>query len=423
MKRPMSGHEAPLFNGSYPEAGAPLAYVARQAIYDNDLNVMAYELLYRHTETATQALIVDDTQATLHVIVNMAIGIGLERLADNLPVHINYPCELLEEGLPPPFPASRVIIEVLEGVRATDRVLNTLRRFRARGFHIALDDFNPDKSDTNLLDCADTVKLDISEFSTPQLTGLAQTLKSLRLKLVAERVETAEQFKRCRAMGFDLYQGYFLQHPQTFSTRSMPAGHLAALRVIASLQGDEPTITKIEDLICQDPTLTYQLLRCVNSSYYGLSRRLESVRQAIVVLGLDKVRHLCSLIALSRIDNRPRSLITDAMVRAHMCEELGTLRATGQLPSLFMTGLFSTLDALTGLSMKELLEKLPLSTTISRALLSREGPLGAILDEVVAYERGLWTPRLFGSLTPMQIQAAYLEAVGKVQSAQALPSA
>jgi EAL and modified HD-GYP domain-containing signal transduction protein len=404
------------------ESAAPVAFVARQAIYDQASDVIAYELLYRHAETVQTALIADDLQATLHVIVNMALEIGLDRLSDNLPVHINYPTALLEAGIPPPFPASRVVIEVLESVRGSPAVLQGLAALRSHGFKIALDDFAPATSDAALLDAADCVKLDISQFSNEALAEQVKTLKARRLTVIAEHVETTSEFERCRALGFDAYQGYYLQHPQTFSARPIPSNRLAALRLIATLQRNEPSFTELARLVSQDLPLSYQLLRCINSSYYGFSRKVESIRQAIVMLGFEKLRQLCALVALRQIENRPQSVFLDAMVRAQMCEKLGTLRKAADPSSLFITGLFSTLDALTGMPMSDLLKQLPLSSAISQALLIQGGRHGVILREVIAWEHGTWRPAAYSGLTAAQVQASYLESVAWAHAAHTMMS-
>jgi EAL and modified HD-GYP domain-containing signal transduction protein len=400
----------------------PLAFLARQGICDGASKVVAYELLYRRSGAAVGAEVLDDVQATLHVIVNTALEIGLERLSNKLPVHINYPTELLEAAVPPPFPAARVVIEVLEGVRCTEGVLDGLAAFRAGGYRIALDDFNPRSSDPKLLDFADMVKLDISEFELGRLPALIHELKKRPVTLVAERVETAADFERCVALGFDAYQGYFLQHPEMFSARPVPGNRRGALRLVAALQSVEPSIAEVAKLISQDVSLSYQLLRCINSSYFGFTKKVESIRQAIVMLGLEKLRQLCALVALSQIDQRPQSVLLEAIIRARMCETLGTLRGTGETSALFITGLFSTLDVLTGTPMSDLLKDLPLTGAVSKALLTRQGPLGLILSEAIAYERGAWNAAVYRGVKPAQAQEAYLDAVSWAQTTQAMTS-
>jgi len=410
---------------------AELAYIARQAIYDASSNVIAYELLYRHAESAGTALVEDGTQATLHVIVQMAIEIGLDRLADKLPVHINYPSALLEAGTPPPFPESRVVIEVLEpggpmgqGVRSNPKLLAGLAAFRAAGYRIALDGFCPGVSDSELLPMADIVKLDISSFSQAELAGVVRSLRKLPVTLIAEHVETASEFERCRALGFDAYQGYFLQHPQMFAARPVPSNRLAALRLVAYLQGKEPNINEVANLISKDLSLAYQVLRCINSSYYGFTRKVGSIQQATVILGFEKIRQLCALVALRRIDDdRPPSMLIEAMTRARMCEQLGVQRdRAGDSSSLFVTGLFSTLDAITGIEMGELVKDLPLAAPVTQALLSQEGPLGVILREVIDYERGAWTVTAYRGLSPARLRGVYFEAIRWAHQTYAMAS-
>jgi EAL and modified HD-GYP domain-containing signal transduction protein len=207
-----------------------------------------------------------------------------------------------------------------------------------------------------------------------------------------------------------------------FSARPVPANRLGALRLIAQLQQGEPAISEVARLISQDVSLSYRVLRCINSSYYGYTKKVESIRQAIVMLGLEKVRQLCALIALRSIDDRPPSVFIDALTRARMCENLGTLRRSQSTPSLFITGLFSTLDVITGVPMRDLLQELPLRGAIPNALLTQQGPLGLILREVVAYERGAWNAAAFRGVAAAAVQEAYLEAVGWARAALAMTS-
>jgi len=181
-------------------------------------------------------------------------------------------------------------------------------------------------------------------------------------------------------------------------------------------------VNDVAGLISQDLSLSYQVLRCINSSYYGVTRKVESIHQATVMLGLEKLRQLCALVALTQIEDRPISIFIDAMTRARMCEQLGMLRGAAESASLFIVGLFSLLDVVTGIAMDELLEQLPLSASVSQALRTQQGPLGQLLREVIAYERGLWTPDLYPGPTPAELQNAYLDAIAWAQSAYAITS-
>ncbi len=406
-----------------PGGEAAALLVARQGVYDRAKTVIAYELLYRRSASAKAADVVDGNQATLQVITNAVVEIGLDRLADDLPVHINYPRDLIVAAAPLPVHPQRVVVEVLETVRAEPAILQSLATIRARGHRIALDDFVPGTSDAGLLEVADIVKLDVSQHSAEQLAKLVVALKKRRLSLIAERVETADEFERCLALGFDAFQGYFLQHPRIFSSRPVPSSRLGTLRLVATLQSDDSSIKDIEQLIAQDVSLSYRVLRCINSSYYNFNRKIDSIRQAIVILGFERLRQLCALIALQGLEDRPPSVFIDAMTRARMCEQLGRVRQVRETPRLFITGLFSTLDALTGIPMPELLGALPLATPVTQALTAHEGELGAVLREVVAYERGLWNETDFAGLSPVVIQDVYLEAVTWARATQAMVAA
>ncbi len=399
-----------------------LAIVARQAIVDSAKNVIAYELLYRRSESAQSAELIDGRQATMEVISSAVLEIGLERLSPDLPVHVNYPQELLIADITPPIAAQRVVIEVLETVRAQPAILAGIAAMRARGHKIALDDFSPRVSDLALLAHADIVKLEISEHSHEELARLTTSLKARGLILIAERVETVEDFERCVSLGFDAFQGYFLQHPKTFSSRPVPSSKLATLRIVTLLQHDDSSIQDVERLISQDVGLSYRLLRCVNSSFYGFSRKVESIRQAVVIMGFERLRQLCALVALRDLEDRPPTLFVDAMARARMCEKLGPHRGVQDRASLFITGLFSTLDVVTGIPMPELLSGLPLGENVRRALASGEGDLGAVLLEAITYERGAWNPGAARGVSAEVMQQIYLDAVSWAEAAQSMIS-
>jgi EAL and modified HD-GYP domain-containing signal transduction protein len=167
-------------------------------------------------------------------------------------------------------------------------------------------------------------------------------------------------------------------------------------------------------------SMSYRVLRCINSSFYNLPRKVDSIRQAIVILGLDPLRQLCSLVALQGFDDRPPNLIVVAMARARMCEQLGRLIATADSGPFFITGLFSMLNVLTGVPIKQLVDELPLAPAIVKALVAEEGELGAALHCVRAYERGRWKEVNFCGLPQNVIRAAYVDAVFWAEQTRAL---
>ena len=395
-------------------------FVARQPIYDSAMAVMAFELLYRPSPSATKARITNPRQATLEVISSAALEIGLDRLSGGQPVHINFPMELLVDVPDLPLPPNLVVIEVLEDVRAEPAVIEGIRKLRARGHRIALDDYSPHISDPRLLEFADIVKLEITHPPAGELAKLVAELKPRGFLLIAENVETPEDFESCVALGFTGFQGYFLQHPQTFRAKRVPSSRLSTLRLVASLSNEQFSIDEIELLISQNVSMSYHVLRCINSSYYSLPRKVDSIRQAIVILGVDQLRQLCSLLCLRGFDDRPPSLFLNAMTRARMCEQLGKLGGAGDAGPYFITGLFSLLNAMTGMPTQKIVEELPLSPAVSRALVAGEGDLGKALKCTRAYERAAWDHVAFGDLSPSLIRAAYVDALFWAEQARGM---
>jgi c-di-GMP phosphodiesterase len=401
----------------------PEVFVARQPIYDASMAVVAYELLYRASPASRSAQIGDPRGATLEVITGAALEIGLDRLAGGLPVHINFPQELLAKLPELPLQAAQVVVEVLEDVRATAQVLQGIHTLRARGHRIALDDYSPQGSDPRLLEVADIVKLETTHPPADEFARLARDLRTAGLELIAENVESREDFERCVALGFKGFQGNFLQQPETFSARRVPVNRLAALRLAASLQSEDYSLDDVERLLSQDVSLSYRVLRCINSSYYNLPRKIDSIRQAIIILGLDTLRQLCGLLCLQGLDDRPPSLIVQAMTRGRMCEQLGRLGGARDAGPFFITGLFSLLNALLGIPTRKVVEELPLTPAVVRALVAGEGQLGEALQCTRAYERGVWDHAVYEGLAPHLIRAAYVDALFWAERSQSLLSA
>jgi c-di-GMP phosphodiesterase len=343
--------------------------------------------------------------------VDSCLEIGLDRLTGSVPAHINFPRELLVSDLPLPVDPRRVVIEVLESVRVDSDVIGALSAWRERGHRIALDDFSFEESDLNLLAFAHIVKLDVQQLSRSRLERTYKELRSRKLTLIAEKVETVEEFERCKALGFDAFQGYFLGHPELFRGRRVPTDRLATFRILAELQNPQVDAAALEQLVARDAATSYRILRCIKSSFYGLPRPIESLRQAIIVLGFEELRRLCAAVLLGRFDDRPAQLVLDTLTRARMCELLakaGGIRDTGPY---FIAGLFSTLDALLGVSLEQALDTVPLADPVVRALVHGEGDLGRRLRCVQDYESGRWDALREYELSNQQLRDAYLDAL------------
>ncbi|MGH8149784.1 MAG: EAL and HDOD domain-containing protein [Steroidobacteraceae bacterium] len=397
-----------------------LALIARQPIYAPAMTVLAYQLLYLEADTAAGSAAVEARDAALRVVADAALEIGLDRLAGELPVHIRYPRELLASPSPLSMHPERVVIEWVEDLPSDTALLDGLRQLRTRGHRIALDDYSPRLNDPALLDDVDIVKVDVSQHSLSELERFVPALVRRGLTLIAEEVETVEQFDHSAQLGFAGFQGDFLQRPETFKVQRMPTSRLATLRLISALQNEQYSIKEVEGLVSQDLSLSFRVLRCINSSFYNLPRKVESIRQAIVILGLDNLRQLATLVSLQGLDNRPASLFVTSMTRARMCEQLARLAGVKDTGPYFLAGLFSLLDVLTGTPISELLDELPLTPAVGQALVSQEGDVGVALKCARAYERASWGRVSYNGLAPALIRAAYVDAVFWAEQTQAL---
>lgn len=390
--------------------------VARQPIFNPSCEVQAYELLYR-AAGAQVAGFPDAARATAEVVACATLDIGLAQLVGEHAAFVNFPCSLLVEPLRFPMDPERIVIEVLEGAQPAGELLRGLARLRAARFRIALDDYDLRLHSHVLLDYADIIKIDIQQHTPDELEACVAALRSRKLQLVAEKVETADEFHRCKSLGFDFFQGYFLQRPELFATRRASSSRLAALQMIIALSDPQVCVSDLEAAISSDVGLTYRILRCINSSYYRRPREVESLRRAITLLGFEELRRLCALVMLADMDDRPAQVSVQALVRARMCESLSVMAGLDGSDSFFMAGLLSMLDVLLAQPMEEAVLSLPLGDALRAALVEHSGGLGEAIACVKHYERGNWAQACFRELPSAQVDKAYTQAVGWADAA------
>jgi len=394
--------------------------VARQPIFDAQMRVVAYELLYRAAPQDAKAHLLDGASATAQVVVGSVAEIGLDSLSGGLDIHLNLPRELIVEPLELPLRPANTVLEILESVRSEPRVLAGISFFRKQGFRIALDDYVSLHHDEDLLQLADIVKIDLLLEPVDCWPQTVAKLQARGVEVVAEKVESREQFEQCYSLGIQAFQGYWFQRPETFSAHRAGSERLATLQVLAALQEPDLPIEHLVRVVHQDLALVYRLLRVINSGYYNLPRAVTSVQEALVLLGTDNLRRLCALMALAAFESRPLELLVNALVRARMCELLAAVKQPQWSAKLFFAGLLSHLDALLGVTTAEALRTLPLTKDLEQALTSYAGPMGTVLECVVAFERGRWDALDALSVSFELSQELYLEAVRWAEEARAL---
>ncbi len=386
-------------------------YVGRQPIYDRALEVYAYELLYRKGNV-NHATFSDGDLATTQLLINTFMEIGLENIVGSRPAFINITGDFFTGQYPLPMSHEQVVFELLETVEPTVEVINGVRGLVEQGYRIALDDYLLKRDTLPLLELASFVKLDVLTMPKDELARSVERLRRYDLMLIAEKVETPADYDACRELGFDLFQGYFFSYPDVIQTHTNTANRSVVIRLIAQLQDPSIDLREVETLIAQDVILSFRLLRYINCATFGLRREVDSIRQAIMLLGLATVRNWATLLLLSQFDDRkPRELMTIALIRARMCELLSVTDPRIDAGQAFTTGLFSLLDAMLDVPMENLLDQMPLSLPIKLALQSREGLLGTLLNDVVRYERGQWDGLAERDAVSIDYNTAYLAAV------------
>jgi len=385
-------------------------YIGRQPIYDRKLNVYAYELLFR-AASDNSASFTDGDQATTDVIVNTFLEIGLDNIVGNRLAFINLTRSFFVGEHTISLPKNRVVLELLEDIDADDEVIAGVKRLSDQDYTIALDDFIYHESLQPLVTLADLVKIDIMTLSRDEIRQHVNALRQHPLRLLAEKVETQEDFNFCMELGFDYIQGYFFAQPKVIRGQRLPNNRLAILKLLGRLQDPNITPEQLEELIAQDIAFSYRILRYVNSASLALPRKIESIHQAVVILGLQAIKSWTTLLAMSQVDNKPAELVVTAMVRGKMAEGLAKAMNAPQPESFFTVGLFSALNALMDNSMEEILTQLPLADHIAAALLHRRGIHGDILDCVLAYERGQWQNLGCSQLGTHKIRDCYLDAL------------
>lgn len=386
-------------------------FIARQPIFDRQQKLIGYELLYRGSDVEI-AEFADGNLASSDVIINSFMNIGVDSLVGSAKAFINVPTDfVLDENLTPMFP-EHVVLEVLESVQPSAAVVDGVKRLKQVGYEIALDDFVFQPGVEALLAHTDYIKLDIQELSQAEVLGQVKKLHGYNLKLVAEKVETPEEFEFCLDAGFDLFQGFHFCKPQLLKRKHLPANKLVVLKVVEKLQDQNIPLHEVEVLLANDVGLTYRLLRYVNSAAFSGRKQIESIHEALALVGMDKLKKWASMILLTQLGSgKPKELFVTALLRARMCE-LVALRFHPQLaPQMFTIGLFSILNALLDMAMEDILDELGFVAEIRLALLDHEGEQGTYLRECLEYINGDWVSLVTSGKDISAYMESYLDAV------------
>jgi c-di-GMP-related signal transduction protein len=384
-------------------------YIARQPIYDRQLFVYAYELLYRAADE-NNAAVADGDDATSQVLINALMEIGLPDLVGQALAFINLTEQHIINGLPASLSQDNVVLEILEDISPNAELVAALKAFKQAGYTLALDDFVYADDKLEMIQQADIIKIDVLDEQDLSLAEQVKLLRPLGVKLLAEKVEDSDTFEYCKSLGFDYFQGYFFCKPNIIKGARTPSSRMAIMQLLNKIQDPELEMSELEALIAQDVSLSYRILRYINSAHFSIGKKVESIPQAINLLGINTIKTWVSLMAMSSVDDKPYELILTALIRARMCELLSAKQAIAAEVA-FTAGLFSALDAFIDQSLEVILAALPLSSELHDALLKKNGPLGELLALVLNYERGQWQNIQHPDFDSNALRSAYLSAI------------
>ncbi|MBX3160233.1 MAG: HDOD domain-containing protein [Deltaproteobacteria bacterium] len=385
------------------------AYVGRQAVFDRNLKVVAYELLYRDSEE-NRARIDDPDQATATTMLNAVVELGLDKLVGELPIFVNLPAAFLLKRYPVPLPPERTYLEVLEDVPVTPELIDAIKGFRAEGFKIALDDFLLTDQTRPLVPLADLIKVDVLGVPRDDIDEQFDELRPLCKTLLAEKISTHDEMAHYHLLGFDLFQGHFLQMPIVERGRRLPHNRAALVQVLAKLYQPNIDLRAVEAMLSAEVGLSVRLLKLASSAALSRGAPIANLGQAIARLGTQQIAALVLLVLVAGFDDKPFELARQALIRARMCEALA--RTTNVPPDqLFTAGLLSLLDALLDRPLDEIVDDIPVTPLIRGALVGGTGSAAKIVDAARAQDHGDFARVASTGFTAQKVFVAWYEAI------------
>ncbi|WP_113907781.1 EAL and HDOD domain-containing protein [Aliidiomarina celeris] len=372
----------------------PYSYIARQPILDRQKHVYGYELLFRNSEKNEFPDIHPD-EATSKLLLQQHLIGDINTVCLGKTAFINFHTNTLLHKFPGFLQKESVWIEVLETVNVSKDLVKACQKASALGYRIALDDHDFDHRWEELLPHISLIKVDIQQQPIATLAERLTPFKDHNIPLLAERVETESEYQQCRALGFHYFQGYFFERPEIVKRKVLAPQQIILMELLAAIHHPEMNFKHIADIIRNDLSLTYSLLKFVNSAAFNKGREIKDIQHAVAFAGAKEMRKYVALVALANVaKDQPEELIIKSLTRAHFMAELERLTVGESVNNTcFMAGLLSLLDVLLRTPMQEILERLPMSQEINQAILQRAGRTGRLLRIVEAYEHADW-PRL-----------------------------
>ena len=365
--------------------------VARQPIFDRRKRVCAYELLFR-SGVENVCPPVDGTEASRHVCHVAWLDLGLPTLTGQKPAYINITQDMLVSGYVDALPAASIVVELLETIQPDADVLRACRDLKRKGYVLALDDFVYRPALEPLLALADIVKISFGECDPAEQIAHIQRAVKTSPVMLAEKVETHEDYAQAEALGFTHFQGYFFQRPQIVRGRALTGSRLTYLRLIQAVSRPAIDLEEVERVIMSDVSIAHRCIKYLGSAAFGWQAPITSIHQALVLLGEQQTRRWVSLISLAELANdKPAELLVTSAVRAKLCNGLASeVGMIDRRADLFLMGAFSLIDTMLDQPMADVLAQLPLDGDLKTALRGRSNALRPVLEFVQAYDHCDW---------------------------------
>jgi c-di-GMP-related signal transduction protein len=380
----------------------PEPHLTRQAVFDRHLAVFGYEILLR---SGDEDLLVGPApdQAGAKIVETSINTIGLGSLLQGKKAFFNVTRRMLAEDLASLVPPSQSVIEILHTLEPDQAVIDRCKELKKRGYLLAVDAYTARRNMAPLMAMADIVKVDFRSTDEGEQTTSVKRYGKPTVRMLADKVDSHAELERAKRMGYTLFQGPFFCKPQQVVRKEVPTFKLNYLRILQKVNQPEIKYEELDALIRQDLALSLKLLRYVNSAMFALPQRVESIRQALAMVGITVIRRWVSLLALAAMsEDKPQELIVTSLVRARFCEQIGQAAGMKAVDfELFMVGLLSAVDAILDRPMLEVLNDLPLSADVKGALMGKKEGYGRVLGLALAYERAEWDqlPAAMGSLS------------------------
>jgi EAL and modified HD-GYP domain-containing signal transduction protein len=366
-------------------------FVARQPIFNRHKELFGYEILFRNGfENFYNAL--DADVSTSKTLINSFLVIGTDSLTGGRRAFINFTETTLKTNLAYFFPKEVLTIEILETVPITSEIIAIAKKLKSQGYKIALDDFVFSDEYRELLPFADIIKVDFLNTTTYERLQIHNETSHLNIKLLAEKIETYEDFHEALSLGYVYFQGYFFSQPEIIESRDIPVYKLNYLEILQQIHKDDVDFGKLEEIIKRDVSLSFKLLKFINSAAFGFASQIGSIKHALSLLGIREFKNWLSFVVLHSIaQDKPQELIVTSLIRAKFAELLASSSQFKAVASeCFLMGLFSLVDAFFDKEKKEIFGQLPLADEIKNAILYNKGPYSGIFRFITAYEKGNW---------------------------------